>query len=135
MGNKEKTNRKYRVWLNTQGFKYLPGLYYFKYSIPSVAIKNIFIKVLLIIMLIANCIENNIDTKGSFYLAALKREKNNYKIPQRFKRNVSKDKIIKLLVSIKRLKQVAKAFYKELIVAAQYMKIEISKINSCIFFK
>ena len=56
-------------------------------------------------------------------------------VPEGFEKYFEEDEVIELLTTIYGLKQAAKAYYRESVKAAKFLKYKRSTVDPCVFFK
>ena len=133
---KKKSNRKYRVHLNTCKYKQQLELYYFKDNISSLTVNDITIRILLVLILMICYRAHIIDMKGAFLLGYFEKGEELFiEVPSSFEEYFSENDVIKLKVLIHRLKQAAKTFYKLLVSTISCMGMKRNKINPYVFYK
>ena len=133
---KKKSNRKYRVHLNTYKYKQQLELYYFKDNISSLTVNDITIRILLVLILIICYRAHIIDMKGAFLLVYFEKGEELFiEVPGGFEEYFSENDVIKLKVLIHRLKQAAQTFYKLLVSTISCMGMKRNKINPYVFYK
>jgi hypothetical protein len=133
---KKKASGKYRARLNARGYEQQPGVHYFDDDISSPTVNDTTIRVLFVLMLMAEFDAHIVDICGAFLLGRFGREEVMFmEVPDGFEQHFNENEIIELQVPIYGCKQSGRAFYKELSEACSHMGMQRNAIDPCVFFR
>ncbi len=108
---KKESNGTLRGRINARGFKQVDGQHYNGTKISSPVTNSVTIRIMLVLMVMADMIAHMVDVKGAFLHGEFKDgEKIHIKIPQGFEKHFLAESVILLLKCLYGLKQAAKAF-------------------------
>jgi hypothetical protein len=123
---KKKSNGTYRARMNMRGFEQKPGEHYDDSSISSPVTNDVTIRIMIVLMLMANWIGKMIDVKGAFLHGEFDNNEVIYfYVPQGFEQFYDPSKYVLLLKKTAYgLKQAAMMFWRELLKAMRFMNFE-----------
>jgi hypothetical protein len=133
---KKKANGTYRARLNARGYEQVDGVHYDSHSISAPVTNDVTIRIVLVIMLLADWVGELIDIKGAFLHGDFEDGKNVYmEVPEGFEKYYDPlYYVLYLLQTIYGLKQSAMAFWRKLLMAFRDMKFERSKADPCLYY-
>jgi hypothetical protein len=133
---KKKSTRKLNGHLNAHGFKQVEGVHYDGTSTHTPVTNAGTIQIVLILMIMANWQGQIVDVKGAFLHGEFKDGKVIYmKVPLGFEKFYPDDVALKLKKCIYGLKQVAMAFWRQLLLCMKSMGMMQSTIDPCLYHK
>lgn len=136
MGNEKEGKRKFRARITARGFLQQNGIHYSSHSTSAPVANETTIKIALTLLASTDWTSQVIDVKGTFLKGRFEGgEKLYLKIPEGFEEFYNKDDILYLKRTIYVLKQVAMAFWKELLHASKKMGFTRSAADPCLYFK
>ena len=113
---KKKSNGTHRARINGRGFKQIPGQHYDSSSIHAPVTNATSIRVILVLMLMANWTANVVDVKGAFLHGEFTDGEEIFmEVPQGFEKHYPGNVVLRLLKTIYGLKQAAMAFWRMLL--------------------
>ena len=123
--------------MNMRGFEQVDGNYYDSASISSPVTNDVSVRVLLVLMLIANFTAYIVDVQGGFLLGDFDNGEVLYcKIPEGFEEIYDPNVYCwKLLKTAYGLKQAAKIFWVKLLKAMKELGFKRSRCDPCVYWK
>ncbi len=119
-----------------RGFKQVKGQHYDGTTISSPVTNSATIRIVLVLMVMADMIEHVVDVKGAFLRSEFEDGKKIHtKIPNGFKKHFPAESVLLLLKCLYGLKQAAKAFWRQLLRVAKAMGLTQSNADPCLYFK
>jgi hypothetical protein len=119
---KKKSNGILRSRINARGFKQVEGQHYDGTTISSPVTNSATIRIVLVLMMMANMIAHVVDVKGTFLHGEFEDGKKiHMKIPKRFEKHFLAESVLLLSKCLYGLKQAAKAFWRQLLRATKEM--------------
>jgi hypothetical protein len=133
---KKKSNGTLRGRINVRGFKQVKGQHYDGTTISSPFTNSAAIRIVLVLMVMADMIAHVVDVKGAFLQGEFKDSKKiHMKIPKGFEKHFLAESVLLLLKCLYGLKQAAKAFWIQLLRTAKTMGLTQSNADPCLYFK
>ena len=134
---KKKSNGTYSARMNMQGFEQEDGEHYDSSTISSPVTNDVSIRVIIVIMIMANLFGWLCDVKGAFLHGSFENGEVIFtEIPQGFEPWYNPAVwMLKLLKTVYGLKQAAIMFWRELLKAMMYMKFKRSDTDPCLYYK
>ena len=134
---KLKSNGTKRARINGRGYKQVDGVHYNSASIHSPFTKNVSVRIVLVLALMARWIGRISDVKGAFLKGNLETDKDQMflKVPEGFEKFYEDDVVLQLVKAIYGTKQAAIAFWKELLKCMKYIKNARNGAYPCLYFK
>ena len=133
---KKKSNGTLRGRINTRGFKQVEGQHYNGTTISSPVTNSTTIRIVLTLMIMASMLVHIVDVKGAFLYGKFEdREVIHMKVPQGFEKHFPEGSVLLMLKCLYGLKQVAKAFWRQLLCAASAMGLKRSTADPCFYYK
>jgi hypothetical protein len=125
---KKKSNGTLRGQMNAREFKQVKGQHYNGTTISSPVTNSLTIRIVLTLIIMASMlVAHVVDIKGAFLHGECEdREIIHMKIPQDFEKHFPEESVLLLLKCLYGLKQVAKAFWRQLLCAASAMGLKQS---------
>jgi hypothetical protein len=121
---KKKSNGTLRGRINGRGFKQVKGQHYDGTTISSPVTNSATIRIVLVLMVMADMIAHVVDVKGAFSHSEFEDdEKIHMKITKGFEKHFPAESVLLLLKCLYGLKQAAKAFWRQLLRAAKAMRL------------
>ncbi len=115
---KRKSNGTLHGRINERGFKQVKGQHYNGTTISSHVANSATIRIVLLLMVMADMIAHVVDVKGAFVHSAFEDgEKIHMKIPKGFEKYYPAESVLLLLKCLYGLKQAVKAFWRQLLCA------------------
>lgn len=132
---KKKSNGTFRARVNARGFMQVAGEHYNADSISSPVTNEATVRVVLVLSIIFKWTNELVDVKGAFLCGNFQDEKPIYmKVPEGFERHYQGDVLLLLRRTIYGLKQAARAFWRELMVALTDMGYSQSPADPCLYY-
>ena len=132
---KKKSNGTHRAKVNGSGFKQIPGQHYDSSSIHAPVTNATSIRVILVLMLMANWTANVVDVKGAFLHGEFTDGEEIFmEVPQGFEKHYPGNVVLRLLKTIYGLKQAAMAFWRMLLRCMQDMGMQRSTADPCLYY-
>ena len=133
----KKSNGTYRARMNMRGYEQIDGQHYDSASILSPVTNDITIRIVLVLMVMADLYGYMSDVKGAFLHGVFEDGETIYtEVPEGFDEFVDRNKyVLMLLRSVYGLRQAGKLFWKELLKAMSYMFYRRHKVDPCLYFK
>jgi hypothetical protein len=133
---KKKANGTYRARLNARGYEQVDGVHYDSHNISAPVTNDVTIRIVMVIMIMANWCGELLDIKGAFLHGDFEDGKNVFmEVPEGFEKHYDPMYYVLLLLqTIYGLKQSAMAFWKKLLAAFNDMKFKRSKADPCLYF-
>ena len=133
---KKKSNGTYRARTVARGFEQIDGEPYDEHDKSSPVVSDITIRIVLVIMLMAQFWAEVMDVCGAFLIPTFKPEHKMYvEVPQGFEKFYPPGVVLLLLKTLYGTKQAALQFWRLLKAAFAAMKYERSKADACLQFK
>jgi len=133
---KKKWNGTKRAGINARGYKQKDGQHYTSHSISAPVTNDVTIRIMLVLMIMGGWIGELVDVKGAFLHGDFTDGEEIYiETPERFEPWIEPEHVLLLLETIYGLKQAAMAFWRKLLQAFRYMKLEQSRTDPCLYFK
>ena len=121
--------------LTTRGFKQVDGIYYDSASIHAPVTNAMSVRMVLALMLMADWTAEVVGVKGEFLHGQFTDCKRMYmEVPRGWREHYNENLVLLLLQTIYGLKQVAMAFWRELLRAMKKIEVERSKADPCMYF-
>jgi Reverse transcriptase (RNA-dependent DNA polymerase) len=135
MGNEKKANGTYRACVTAQRYEQISKQHNDQDSCSSTVVPGITIRLVLALIIMAGWHKYLMDVHGAFLKGEFKDGETIYMIvPQGFERFYAAGTVLKLLQTIYRLKQVAIAFWREVIQAFTYLGYHQSTADLCMYY-
>jgi hypothetical protein len=132
---KKKTNGTYPARVNAHGYKQVTGKHYDESSIAAPVTSDTTICIVLTLLLMATWYGELLDVKGAFLHGEFEEGKQlHMEVLEGFQQYYPMGMVMLLLETLHGLKQVAIAFWKQLIKAFASMKYARSKADPCLYF-
>ncbi len=129
---KKKSNGTLRGHMNARGFKQVEGQHYDSTTISSPVTNSATIRIMLMLMIMADMLAHVMDVKGAFLHGEFEDgEVIHMKVPQGFEKHFPEGSE-KCLYG---LKQAVKAFWRQLLHAASAMGLKQSTADPCLYYK
>jgi hypothetical protein len=133
---KKKSNGTLHGRINAKGFKQVEGQHYNGMTISSPVTNPATIRIVLVLMVMADMIVHVVDVKGAFLHGEFEYGKKiHMKIPKGFEKYFPAESVLLLLKCLYGLKHAAKAFWRQLLCAAKAMGLMQSNADPCLYFK
>jgi len=133
---KKKSNGTLCGRMNARGFKQVEGQHFDGTTISSPVTNSATIRIVLMLMIMANMLAHVVDVKGAFLQGEFEDgEIIHMKIPQGFEKNFPEGSVLLLKKCLYRLKQAVKAFWIQLLCTASAMELKQSTADPCLYFK
>ncbi len=133
---KKKSNGTLHGRMNARGFKQIEGQHYDGTTISSPVTNSATIRIVLMFMIMASMLAHVVDVKGAFLHGEFEDgEIIHMKIPQGFEKHFPEGSVLLLKKCLYGLKQVAKAFWRQLLSTANAMGLKQSTADPCLYFK
>jgi hypothetical protein len=133
---KKKNNGTLRGRMNARGFKQIEGQHYDDTTISSPVTNSETIRIVLTLMIMASMLAHVVDVKGAFLHGEFEdREIIHMKVLQGFEEHFPEGSVLLLLKCLYGLKQVAKAFWRQLLRTATAMGLKRSMADPCLYYK
>jgi hypothetical protein len=117
---KKKSNGTLPGRMNARGFKQVKGQHYNGTTISSPVTNSTTIRIVLVLMVIADMIAHVVDVKRAFLHGEFEDSKKiHMKIPKGFEKHFPAGSVLLLLKCLYGLKQAVKAFWRQLLCAAK----------------
>ena len=134
---KKKANGTFRARCNARGYEEVDGVHYDGTSIAAPVTNELSVRILIVMMLMADWVGHVLDVKGAFLRGEF--EPNQppiyIKVPEGFENFYPIGCVLLLLHTIYGLKEAAMAFWREILKAFKHMGYNRSKADSCLYFK
>ena len=134
---KKKVNGTFRARCNARGYEEVDGMHYDATSIAPPVTIELSVRILMVMMLMADWVGHVLDVKGAFLRGEI--EPNQppiyIKVPEGFEEFYPIGCVLLFLHTIYELKEAAMAFWKEILKAFKHMGYNRSKVGSCLYFK
>jgi hypothetical protein len=132
----KKSNGTLRGRINARGFKQVEGQHYDGKTISSPVTNSATIRIVLVLMAMADMIAHMVDVKGAFLHCEFEDGKKiHVKISKGFKKHFLAESVLLLLKCMYGLKQAVKAFWRQLLHATKAMGLTQSNADPCLYFK
>ena len=132
---KKKSNGVYRARVNARGYEQVDGEHYDSKSIAAPVTNDMTIRVVLVLMIMAEWLARILDVKGAFLCGKMKPTERVYMgVPQGFEKHY-KNVLLLLLATLYGLKQAAMAFWVLLLSVMKKMNYQKSDADPCLYFK
>ena len=134
---KMKSNGKRRARVNMRGYEQVDGDHYDSASISSPVTNDVSVRVLLVLMLMANFATYIVDVQGAFLHGEFDNGEVLYcKIPEGFEHLYDPSKYCwRLKKTAYGLKQAARMFWNKLLKAMKEMNFQRSRCDPCVYWK
>jgi Reverse transcriptase (RNA-dependent DNA polymerase) len=133
---KKKVNGDFRARITAQGFLQEEGVHFRGDSTSAPVTNETTIKLVLILLTLADWEGHVIDVKGAFLKSQFNDGEEMYlQIPQGFEIYYNTGIVLKLQCTIYGLKQAALAFWRELLIAFNAMGFQRSSADPCLYYK
>ena len=133
---KKKANGKYRARLNARGFEQVDGIHYDEDTKAAPVTNEITIRIVLILMAMANWCAHVLDVQGAFLNGRFEGGEQLYmEIPEGLEKYYPGNTVLKLKRTIYGLKQAAYAFWRELLKAFKAMHYVRSQADPCLYYR
>jgi hypothetical protein len=134
---KKKASGTYRARLNARGFEQKEGLHYDGSSISAPVSNEMVIRIVLVLMIMANWVGEILDVQGAFLHGRFDYGETIYiEVPQGFERYYDPMYYVLLLLkTIYGLKQSAFQFWKAILLCFASMGFKRSKLDPCLYYK
>ncbi len=133
---KKKSTRKLRRHLNARRFKQVEGVHYDGTNTHAPVTNASIIRIVLILMIMADWQGQIVDVKGMFLHGEFEDGEVIYmKVPRGFEKLYPDDVVLKLKECIYGLKQVAMAFWHQLLLCMKSMGMTQSTADPCLYHK
>jgi len=130
---KKKSNGTLHGQMNARGVKQVEGQHYDGTAISSPVTKSATIRIVLTLMMMASMLAHVVDVKGAFLHGEFEDgEVIHMKVLQGFKKHFPEGSVLLLLKCHYGLKQVAKAFWRQLLRVASAMGLKRSNDNAIV---
>jgi hypothetical protein len=122
--------------MNVRGKKQVKRQHYDGMTISSPVTNSATIRIMLVLMVMADMIAHMVDVKGAFLHSEFEDGKKiHMKIPKGFKKHFPAESVFLLFKCLYGLKQVAKAFWRQLLCVVKAMGLMQSNADPCLYFK
>jgi hypothetical protein len=133
---KKKSNNMLHGWMNARGFKQVEGEHYNSMAINSPVTNSATIRIVLMLMVMADMLAHVVDVKGAFLHGEIEDgEIIHMKAPQGFEKHISEGSALFLKKFLYGLKQAAKAFWRQLLHATSAMGFKQSIADPCLYYR
>ena len=133
---KKKSNGKFRARVNARGYEQVDGIHYDADSTAALVVNEITIRMVFVLMVMAGWYAEVVDVRGAFLHGKFEEGTRLYmEVPEGFESFYPVGCLLLLLQTIYGLKQVAFAFWVQLLKALRDMKFDRSKADPCLYFK
>ena len=122
--------------MNARGFKQVEGQLYNGTTISSPVTNSATIRIVLMLMIMADMLANVVGVKGAFLHGEFEDgEVIHMKVLQGFDKHFPEGSVLLLKKCLYGLKQAAKAFWRQLLCAASAMGLKQSTVDPCLYYK
>jgi Reverse transcriptase (RNA-dependent DNA polymerase) len=133
---KKKANGQFRARITAQRYLQEDSIHYFSDSTAAPVTNETTIKIIFVLLTMSNWTARVVNMRGAFLKGRFANGEEMYlKVPEGFQKFYKKGVVLKLERTIYGLKQVAYAFWKELLMAFKAMGFEKSIADPCLYFK
>jgi hypothetical protein len=122
--------------MNARGFKQVEGQHYKGTTISSPVTNSATIRIVLMLMVMADMLAHVVDVKGAFLHGEFEDgEIIHMKVPQGFEKHFSAESVLLLKKCFYGLKQAVKVLWRQLLGAASDMGLKRSTVDPCLYYK
>ncbi len=132
---KKKSNGTLRGRINARGFKQVEGQHYIGTAISSPVTNSETIRIVLMLMIMADMLAHVVDVKGAFLHGEFEDgEVIHMKVLQGFEKHFPEGSVLLLKKCLCGLKQAVKAFWRQLLHAASSMGLKRITTDPCLYY-